>query len=294
MRDPERRTRHFIIKKKREDDLDEPSLNRMSDKREGRDSRTDARSYREDWDDSEELREGFFARFSGGKKGPSERDTGRKSRSRRDDDLEYEAFEDEDDDEVRKAPFLVRIFAWAGLLAIFFVCGYLGANYFFNWADKKGGGRVGDVVGSGQEAARMTAAADPANISGNAAYTIFIPEGASFTKREIEIKKGLVEEDIEKVASVYVDSLKETKMLDNGVRILNVFRSGDWVYLDVTDAFRSSLKTLGKDKASAVITGLVMTMRDNFSPAKKIKFYIEGKESAEKIPVDLTKAWEIS
>ena len=85
-------------------------------------------------------------------------------------------------------------------------------------------------------------------------YNLYIPDGTAYT--EIEIKKGMAEEDIEKVASVYIDGLKETKMLDNNVRVLNVFKSGDWLYLDMTGAFSSSLKTLGKDKAAARSPGL--------------------------------------
>lgn len=289
MRDPEERTRHFIVRKKKEEDFDEPSVRRFSDQQ-GNNS-----SHERQWHDEDEkdnLREGFFARYTGKGQSEGDRVNARSRKSSEEDDYDDE-FEEEEDNS-KKAPLLVRIFAWIALLAIFFVCGYLGANYFFNWADKKGGPRVGNVVGSGTEAEQVSVGANASTVPGNAKYNLYIPEGKTFTAREIEIEKGMVEEDIQKVASVYIDGLKETKMLDNAVRVLSVFRSGDWLYLDMTGAFTSSLKTLGKDKAALVITGLVKTMKDNFPPIKKIKFYIEGKESAEKTPVDLKSPWEIN
>ena len=291
MRDPEERTRHFIVRKKKEEEIfDEPSEKRVSAQQKERVSPERKRAGEED---NENLKAGFFARYTGKVRGDDDVQAER-SRARFEESFNDDEFEEEEEDESKKAPLLVRIFAWVALLAIFFVCGYLGANYFFNWADKKGGPRVGNVVGSGTEASRVVSGANVSNGSGNVKYDLFIPEGKTFTEREIEIKKGMVEEDIEKVVSVYIDGLKETQMLDNSSRVLNVFRSGDWLYLDMTGAFGTSLKTLGKDKASMVITGLVRTMRDNFPPIKKVKFYIDGKESGEKAPVDLTKPWEIS
>ena len=293
MRDPEERTRHFIVRKKKEDEnYDEPSVRRVSARQSDDVSHERKRVVEED---KENLREGLFARYSG-KGRTKDRDNDRSWNSRNDDHEDYdEEFEqEEEEDESKKAPLLVRIFAWIALLAIFFVCGYLGANYFFNWADKKGGPRVGNVVGSAPEAERVSVGSSSSNGPSNVKYNLYIPDGATFTEREIEIKKGMTEEDIEKVASVYMDGLKETKMLDNNVRVLNVFMSGDWLYLDMTGAFSSSLKTLGKDKAAQAITGLVRTMKDNFPPVKKVKFYIDGKESGEKTPADLTKPWEIN
>lgn len=291
MRDPEERTRHFIIRKKKEEEsFDEPSVRRISAQKRENTAHERNRGVEEE---RESLREGFFARYSGKGKSEDERSNNR-SRENFDDDYEDDDEFEEEEDNSKKAPLLVRIFAWIALLAIFFVCGYLGANYFFNWADKKGGPRVGNVVGSGTEAARVSVGANASNGSGNVKYNLYIPDGTTFIEREIEIKKGMVEEDIEKVASVYIDGLKETKMLENDVRVLNVFRSGDWLYLDMTNAFSSSLKTLGKDKAATAITGLVRTMRDNFPPVKKVKFYIDGKESGVKTPADLTRPWEIN
>ncbi len=290
MRDSEDRTRHFIVKNKKGEFFEEPSHKHRSD----RFIESEDYERNKDSDDDSSARAGFFARY--GQKGrDNEEETEcrpRKAPYNRDRN-DYDEFADEGDDK-KKAPLLVRIFAWIALLAIFFACGYLGANYFFNWADKKGGQRVGNVVGSSSEIRQIQQGETDASTSGNVKYKIYIPEDGNLTTRDIDIKKGMPEEDIEEVISMYVDGLKETKMLDTGVHTLNIFRSGDWLYLDMTGSFQKSLKTLGKQKAELVITGLVRTMQENFPPIKKIKFYIDGKESSSQTPVDLTKPWEIN
>lgn len=208
-----------------------------------------------------------------------------------DEDEEYEDYEDEEESRT-KAPPVVRIFAWGALLAIFFAGGYVGANYFFAKADKPGV-RVGNVVGSGAEVSAGAGLPTPAGI-GEASYKLYMPlANGDFEQREIKIRKSIPEDDIRHVLTVYIDGLKELTEIEPGVQVLNIFRSGDWLYVDMSEDFLRSLKTLGKDKSTLVLTGLVRTIQDNFAPIKKVKFYVDGKESREKNPVDLENAWEL-
>lgn len=191
-----------------------------------------------------------------------------------------------------RAPKLVRIFAWAALLAIFFTGGYVGANYLFNKLDR-GGTRIGGVVGSGSD---VRSAAGPFETDGlgEAGYKLYIPlANGDFEERDIKIKKGLPEEDIQRILTVYTDGLKELAYFGHGVRVLNIFRSGDWLYVDMSQDFLKSLKLIGKEKSTFALTGLVRTMQENFPPVKKVKFYVEGSESRDKNPVDIENAWEL-
>lgn len=212
-------------------------------------------------------------------------------------DDEHDDYEDEDDedygDETRtKAPRLVRLFAWVALLAVFFACGYAGANYFLNRADRSGA-RIGGVVSGGDEANNMIRNNETSGL-GDAGYKLYMPKaGGGFEEREIKIRKGLPEEDIRHVLTVYVDGLKELTEFEPGVQVINIFRSGDWLYIDMSQDFLRSLKKLGKDKSTLILTGLVHTMQENFPPIKKVKFYIEGNESKDKDPVDIENAWEL-
>lgn len=293
MRNPEERPRQFAVKYKKGAEYDEPAVNRR-----GFDDEDEPRRRRAFSDDDESEGKKFFARRTLRDREEEEAEESRSYRtaraSRRKFEEEYDDDEEEEDDR-RKAPRIVRVFAWVALLAILFTCGYLGANYFFSWADKKGGPRVGDVYGSGSEVTQaQSQQSETTPTVGNATYNLYVPEDGKIIKRGIDIRKGLTEEDIEKVATIYIDGLKETNSLDNGVQLLNVFCSGDWLYLDMTSAFQKSMQTLGKEKGALVITGLVQTMKENFPPIKKIKFYIDGKESKVKTPVDLTQPWEIN
>lgn len=283
MRDTDGRQRQFVVKSRKEPEYDEPAVRRR-------------RSFAEEEDEGK-ARPGFFARRSLREREEEEAEEARLSqRSRRRAQEYYDSVDndDEEEDEQRKAPKVVRIFSWIALLVILFAIGYLGANYFFSWADKKGGPRVGEVYGSGTEVTQSQnqAKSEEPVSSASTAYTLYIPENGKLTKRGIDINKGLTEDDIEKVASMYIDTMKESNQFGGGVRILSVFQSGDWLYLDMTADFQSSIKKLGKDKGAEIINGLVTTMAENFPPIKKVKFYIAGKESAMKNPADLTQPWE--
>ncbi len=291
MRDPEEKQRHFVIRDKKEENYDQPAVRRRGLIRaEAHEERAEQeakprsprarRSLRErEMEEEEEARS-----LRGSRK--------RKTMKRADFDEE----DDYEDDEYSRprAPKIVRIFAWVALVVILFTCGYVATNYFFAWSDKQGGGRIGNVYGSGAEVAAeappsgQEAGTEPAG----ARYSIYVPEGTSFQTRAIDLKPGGTrEEDMQKVLSMYIDSLKETKAMDPAVSVTNVFQSGEWLYVDLTPAFQSSIKKLGKDKAEQALNGMLNTMRDNFPPVKKIKFYVSSKEITDKTPVDLTDAW---
>lgn len=191
-----------------------------------------------------------------------------------------------------KAPKLVRLFAWVALLAVFFTGGYVGANYLFNRADRSGV-RIGGVVGSGAEV-RDGHGLPSAEGVGDAEYKLYLPlADGEFEQRNIKIRKGLPEEDIQRILTVYSDGLKEMTYFEPDVRVLNIFRSGDWLYVDMSQDFLRSLKLMGRDKSTKALTGLVRTMQENFPPIKKIKFYVDGKESKDKNPIDIENAWEL-
>jgi hypothetical protein len=46
-----------------------------------------------------------------------------------------------------------------------------------------------------------------------------------------------------------------------------------------------------KEKAVSVITGIVSTISNNFSPVTRVRFLINGKEVKETEPVDLSSFW---
>lgn len=290
MRDPEERTRHFVVRGKKDSYYDEPSVGRRKKMSENEE---EEQRYFSKAEGSERPGRGFVfssrSRDDIDMEDDEQRAKAGKIRAQYDEEIDY--YEDE---ERKRAPLLVRVFAWIALIAVLFAAGYIGANYFFSWIDKKGASK-GVVYAPDSEAGRSQHGAAVSDIAGSVTYRIYIPDkGGKFIERSIDIDRGLPEEDIAKVLAVYIDGLKEINLMDNGVSVQNVFCSGDWLYLDMTRAFESSIKRIGKDKAAFVITGLVKTMQENFPPIKKVKFYIEGRESSEKSAADLSKPWEIT
>ncbi len=286
MRDSEGRQRHFVIQDKKDESYDSPSVRRRGIIK-GREEEAEEvleepraprprKSLRER--EMEEEEESRTLRRGRGKK-----------RLKEEEDYDYE--EEDEENYGSKAPKIVRVFAWVALMIILFACGYLATNYFFSWSDKKGGERIGSVYGTGSEVKESAATEEtPAS---NTKYTLYLPDGDGFQSRGIDITGGGTrEEDIAKVMSMYVDSLKETKALDPAVSINEIFQSGDWLYLNMTPSFQSSLKSLGKAKAEKLLSGFTKTVQENFPPLKKVKFYVNSKEITDKTPVDLTQPWE--
>ncbi|MDR3332183.1 MAG: GerMN domain-containing protein [Synergistaceae bacterium] len=194
----------------------------------------------------------------------------------------------------KKAPLLFRLVAWASLTVIFFAVGYGVTSLAFTWLDGRGGERTPpNLVTSGEEAERVV----NRPVSGDGAIqnfvtiSISIPEGNKFTTRQIRCAPGLKEDTIKQALSSYMDAVKESKMLDPAAQNLNIFQSGEWLYLNMNKSFLDSLKSLGTEKSRLLLTGLVKTMSDNFAPVSRVKFYVDGKEVQDKTPVDLSMPW---
>lgn len=291
MRDSNENIRDYEDENKIDRSLDEPAVRR-------RGPASHALSRREKEERDYEKRESRLSESSFSdwdeEGGTFEEQLRRRAISRNKYQDDYDEYDDEEEFDGVRAPLLVRFFSWIALLVIFFTSGYMGANYFFNWADKRSSGqRIGNVVGSGTEVVQMTnKSASAVKNTKSANYTLYIPENGKFLSRETGIKKGLKEEDAVQIISMYIDALKENNIFLNDVRLLNVYTSGDWAYLDMTAAFQASLKKLGKKEAAFALTGMLKTVSENFPPVKKIKFFIEGKEAKDKSPINLTLPWE--
>ncbi|MDR3255588.1 MAG: GerMN domain-containing protein [Synergistaceae bacterium] len=198
-----------------------------------------------------------------------------------------------------KAPILFRLLAWVSLIVIFFAIGYGVTSMIFGWMDRERPNRTPEnLVSTSQEAATLAseiksldAAATQQSFS---TFTLTIPEGKTFVTKPIKCGAILREDAMQQVLSAYFDVVKESNMLDSVAANLNIFQSGDWLYLNVNQSFLESIKILGAEQATYLLTGLVRTMSENFSPVNKVKFYVDGKEVKEKKPVDLSMPWALS
>jgi hypothetical protein len=227
--------------------------------------------------------------------------------------MERGEWEDEGEETPNRAPLVFRILAWTSLVVIFFAVGYGATSLAFKWldssAERSGAERAEreqplarqpDLSAAGQQTQPLISgvtsgdSAAPAEPGGYVTVTISIPDGATFRTRQIRCSDALREDTIKQTLVAYMDVMKESQMLNAGVQDLNIFQSGDWLYLNMNGAFLESIKALGADKSKVMLTGMVKTMTDNFAPINKIKFYVDGKEVRDKKPIDLTAPWGIS
>lgn len=205
-----------------------------------------------------------------------------------------------DESRSKKLPLPIRIVAWCAVVIIFFGIGYWATNSIFNWMDSRVSAdrpRTPENLTAGPEetkaAVERTLSADSQQTRKMETYTLNIPEGNAFTKRRIQCQASIREDVIKQTVAAYMDAVKESSMLDASVQIYNLFASGDCLYLNMNQAFLRSLNTIGVERTRYLITGLVMTVSDNFEPLNKVKFYIDGREIRDKKPVDLSQAWAL-
>jgi hypothetical protein len=209
------------------------------------------------------------------------------------DDDEEEVTE-EDGQESRKAPLMLRILVWAAVIVVFFAIGYWGSGIALNWLDNKG--IIGDeqVVRSPDEARQVSAAGDEKSesASGNRSrFVLYIPSGDAFREESVSFVAGLLEDDLQNVISELIRTYREEDLVSGDIRVLHIFRNGDKVYLDLNDPFLESVSKMTKDEAVSVITGIVSTISKNFSPVTRVRFLINGREVDETEPVDLSSFW---
>ncbi len=211
-----------------------------------------------------------------------------------------EWIEESDEDTVKKAPMPLRLLAWVSLIAIFFAIGYGATSMIFRWMDRGNAGRhPNNLVATQQEAEKLIVevkSADETNAArdNTTLCTLSIPDGEVFVTRQIPCNSSVQEDNIQQVLTAYIDEVIERKLLDPTTQNLNIFQSGDWLYINMNGSFLTSLKTLGADKSRLLLTGLVKTVSDNFSPINKVKFYVGGREIKGKDPVDLSMPWSLS
>jgi hypothetical protein len=203
---------------------------------------------------------------------------------------------EENQDVPKKAPFPFRLLAWASLIVLFFAAGYGVTSMVFKWMDREHPNvSPANLISAPEQAELLSAEIKSADEAAQTVQTLTlsIPEGSSFVTRQIRCDASLREDVMSQTLSAYMDAVKESKMLDPVANCLNLFQSGDWLYLNLNRSFLESIKSLDQAKASALLIGLVRTMSSNFEPITRVKFYVDGKEAKEKKPVDLTVPWGI-
>jgi hypothetical protein len=190
--------------------------------------------------------------------------------------------------EQAKAPWLLRLVSWSAVLLLLFTLGYFGTGIALKWVDKKGGPQETTIV-SGQEPVP-----GEKGVPSGPGYKVYSLKGDQITESRTSTNGGLMEADLREVLQTLFGLLKAEGLLDPQSAVLHLFRTGDLLYLDVNEACTRSISALPVQKANLVVTGIARTVIENFRPITRVRFLVNGRESQEKSPVDLTGAWQLT
>ena len=198
-------------------------------------------------------------------------------------------------EEIKKAPILFRVIAWAGVILFCFVAGYVGTSLALRMLNKKDI-LVRSDVAENREGAEGVLAEDDGEIRLNArkvAFTLHYPKEGTIATEKVELLSGIMDDDIRQVVGKIISYLPGKFSAD--VKVLHTFRAGNTLYLDFPAAFVSSLASQGDKESTLFITGVVQTMTENFSPIVKVRFLVDGQVPGEKAgsPVDLSVPWQL-
>jgi len=185
----------------------------------------------------------------------------------------------------RKPPILLRLLTWCGVILLCFVAGYHGTSYMLDqqWFIKEklpvmdDGGGVETAIENRLDMQKM-------------ALSIFYPKNGALVEGKIDVIVNTREDNIQ---DAVLKLLEFSGLSDGKVQVHHVFRNADTVYLNFSGNFVDALKKAGARPSTLLITGIVRTMRDNFSPITKVRFLVDSKAESTGAPVDLTATWQL-
>ncbi|MDO9508285.1 MAG: GerMN domain-containing protein [Thermovirgaceae bacterium] len=200
-----------------------------------------------------------------------------------------------EEEENGKAPLAYRAVAWVSVIVLLFAAGYWGTSLTLKFLDKRQIIGQENVVNGPEEAKRIAEdQSAPSGITGRrSGFDVFVPRGETIVAQSVSHVSGLLEDDVKVVISGLLETMRAENTISEQVRVLHVFRNGDLLYLDLNDPFTGALQKLSGPRANLVMTSLVRSIVQNFSPVIKVRFLVNGKDSDMKTPVDLTMPWQL-
>jgi hypothetical protein len=188
-----------------------------------------------------------------------------------------------------KAPLLLRVLAWCGVVMLCFVLGYVSTSYMLDLLDQR-------ILYKGQQGnadlseATALPAAQAKLDAQKVEFSLYYPKDGTLTVEKVEVITHAQEDNIQEAVSKL---LSLSGFFSKDVAVKHVFRNVDTVYLDFSSAFVSGLNAVGTRPSTLFITGVVRTMRDNFPPVTKVRFLVDSKVTSTGAPVDLTAVWQL-
>ena len=205
-----------------------------------------------------------------------------------------------DDDEKKPTPLLLRILSILGVMLLCFVLGYLGTSWVVDFLNKKlllkPENRIENQEDlSGFEESERSRAAKNAISSGGNVQQISVSIYHVKDNAIAETRKNflaLTREDNIRDAVNEIILMSGVPNADK-IKLLHVFRNNETAFLDMPGQFASALSSMGKQKSLLLITGIVRTLQENFSPVSQVRFLIDSKPPQSGGTIDLSSVWKL-
>ena len=178
----------------------------------------------------------------------------------------------------KRAPFLLRLFSWLGVILLCFVAGYLGTSLFLDWPSLlKPENRIENQedLKNLEEAEKSKPIRSPdGNIQQISLNLYYIKDGAANVMRQNFVSR--TQEDNIRDALDAILTMSGISGTKGPMTLLHLFRSADTIFLDFPSAFASKVSAMEEVQRRILFTCIVRTMEENFPPINKIRFLIDS------------------
>ena len=203
-------------------------------------------------------------------------------------------------EEQKSAPLLLKILSWLGLILLCFVLGYLGTSWVMEFLNKKlllkpdnrieSQEDLTDYQESERERTSREVLNDSAGVQHISVNLYHVQNDAIAGTRKNFVsrtKEDNIRDAVEEILSLSgVPNARK-------IKLLHVFRRNETAFLDMPGQFTSALDAMGQRKSQLLLTGLVRTLQENFSPVMQVRFLIDSKAPKSGGTVNLAATWKM-
>ena len=198
-----------------------------------------------------------------------------------------------EDAERKKAPLILRAFAWLSVVVIFVVAGYYGADQALKMLDRNELIQQKDVVSNTDQLQKLldSASGGEGVVEARKNVDVFSLGPDGLVKGSLKILADTQEDEIAKAVKAVFSDSSETWAAS--VEPRHLFRDGVSFYLDLPRSFLSGLESMPEERALLMITGIVRTVVQNFAPINRVFFLVDGRWVQRVGNIKLSEPWGI-
>ncbi|MBR2207531.1 MAG: GerMN domain-containing protein [Synergistaceae bacterium] len=203
--------------------------------------------------------------------------------------------------EDKPTPLLLKILSWLGIILLCFVLGYLGTSWFVDFLNRKlllkpenrieNQEDLNEFNVSEQERILNDTLKNPSENVKQISLNLYHVKNDTIAETRQNFVSRTPEDNIRDAVSAVV-SLSGMPQAEK-IKLLHVFRLQDTAFLDMSGQFASSIESAGQRKSLLLLTGIVRTVQENFSPISQIRFLIDSKPPKSGGTVDLSAPWKM-